>query len=100
MILGFRGDPFSVPNDVFGYKAWQRSSIGEGSAQLTPKKCSLKSCSKSCHTAAAHHSNREMYKYQKKNSSSVSRVTKLFAITDKSCRERKKKMKWKWAVLL
>lgn len=23
LILGFRGDPFSIPNDFFGYKAWQ-----------------------------------------------------------------------------
>lgn len=58
---------------------------------LTAEQCSLKSCSKRLRTAAAHYSKRQRYKYtppKKNNSSSLSRLTKLFAIMDKSCREK------------
>lgn len=86
------------------FLAAKPGSLIELLGTLTPKKCSLKSWSKRFHTTAAHYSKRQWYKYtpKKKNhpkSSSVSRLTKLFVIMDKSCREKKKK-KRKWAVLL
>lgn len=73
------------------FLAKKPGSLMESLRTRTPKKCSLKSCSKRLRTTAAHRLKRQRYKCRQKkiNSSSVSRLTKLFAIMDKSCREKK-----------
>lgn len=74
------------------FLATKPGSIIELLWTLTAEQCSLKSCSKRLRTAAAQYSKRQRYKYtppKKNNASSVSRLTKLFAIMDKSWREKK-----------